>query len=107
MPPVLVAGNGKPALRRTASYGDGWLCVGLSPADVASGLATLARLAAEVGRPAPSASVVGLALGSDLAKAAAELAAYAEAGAERVILAPSAADWQHDYEFAGSLGALG
>jgi alkanesulfonate monooxygenase SsuD/methylene tetrahydromethanopterin reductase-like flavin-dependent oxidoreductase (luciferase family) len=31
------------------------------------------------------------------------LAAYAEAGAERVILIPSGADWQRDYELAGRL----
>jgi alkanesulfonate monooxygenase SsuD/methylene tetrahydromethanopterin reductase-like flavin-dependent oxidoreductase (luciferase family) len=105
MPPVLVAGNGDKALRRAAAYGDGWLCIGLPPEEVSGGLTMLGRLAAERGRPVPSASVVGPALDSDPRKAAAQLAAYAAAGAERVILAPSGNGWQQDYEFAGRLQA--
>ena len=103
MPPVLVAGNGDRALRRAAAYGDGWLCVGLSPDDVAARLAVLDGLAAQHGRPVPRASVVGPALDADPGKAAGQVAAYAAAGTERVILAPSGVGWQHDYEFAGKL----
>ena len=44
MPPVLVAGNGDKALRRAAAYGDGWMSIGLLPADVAAGLAALSEL---------------------------------------------------------------
>ena len=51
MPPVLVAGNGDRALRRAAAYGDGWMSIGLSPEDAATGSATLRELAAET-RPA-------------------------------------------------------
>lgn len=105
MPPVLIAGNGDRALRRAAAYGDGWLSIGLPPEGVAAGLATLGQLAAEHDRPVPSASVVGPALDSDPGKAAAQLAAYAAAGTERVILAPSGTDWQRDYEFAGQVQA--
>jgi alkanesulfonate monooxygenase SsuD/methylene tetrahydromethanopterin reductase-like flavin-dependent oxidoreductase (luciferase family) len=103
MPPVLVAGNGDRALRRAAAYGDGWLSIGLSPEEVAAGLAVLGGLAAEHGRPAPRATVVGPALDSDPGKAAAQIAAYAAAGIEQLILAPSGAGWQRDYEFAGKL----
>jgi alkanesulfonate monooxygenase SsuD/methylene tetrahydromethanopterin reductase-like flavin-dependent oxidoreductase (luciferase family) len=103
MPPVLIAGNGDKALRRAAAYGEGWLSIALPPEEVASGLAALAELAAAHGRPVPRATVVGPALDADLGKAAAQLAAYAEAGTERVILAPSGPDWQRDYEVAGKL----
>jgi alkanesulfonate monooxygenase SsuD/methylene tetrahydromethanopterin reductase-like flavin-dependent oxidoreductase (luciferase family) len=105
MPPVLVAGNGDRALRRAAAYGDGWLSIALPPEDVAEGLAVLGGLAAQHGRPAPRPTVVGPMLDTDLGRAAAQLSAYAAAGAERVILAPSQAGWQHDYEFAGELRA--
>ena len=105
MPPVLVAGNGDKALRRAAAYGDGWVCIGLSPDEVAAGLAVLDGLAAQHGLLVPRASVVGPALDSDPRKAVAQLSAYATAGTERVILAPSGAGWQHDYEFAGTLRA--
>jgi alkanesulfonate monooxygenase SsuD/methylene tetrahydromethanopterin reductase-like flavin-dependent oxidoreductase (luciferase family) len=53
----------------------------------------------------PRLTVVGPVLDGDPGKAAAQLAAYAEAGAERVILIPSG-DWQRDYERAGELLAL-
>jgi alkanesulfonate monooxygenase SsuD/methylene tetrahydromethanopterin reductase-like flavin-dependent oxidoreductase (luciferase family) len=103
MPPVLVAGNGDRALRRAAVYGDGWLSIALPPEEVAASLVTLGELAAQHGRPAPRATVVGPALDSDPGKAAAQLSAYDAAGTERVILVPSAAGWQRDYEFAGEL----
>ncbi len=105
MPPVLIAGNGDKALRRAAAYGDGWVCIGLPPDDVAAGLAVLDGLAAQHGRHVPGASVVGPALDADPRKAAAQLSAYAAAGTERVILAPSGAGWQYDYELAGKLRA--
>jgi alkanesulfonate monooxygenase SsuD/methylene tetrahydromethanopterin reductase-like flavin-dependent oxidoreductase (luciferase family) len=103
MPPVLIAGNGQRALRRAAAYGDGWISVALPPDEVVSGLAALGQLAAGHGRPVPRATVVAPALDADPGKAAARLAAYAEAGTERVILSPSSADWQRDYEFAADL----
>lgn len=105
MPPVLVAGNGKAALRRAAAYGDGWLSIGLPPAAVAENLAVLGELAAGHGRAVPRATVVGPALSTDPAEAAAQLSAYAEAGTERVILPPSGPDWRNAYEFAAKLRA--
>ncbi|MGD0706295.1 MAG: LLM class flavin-dependent oxidoreductase [Trebonia sp.] len=105
MPAVLVAGNGDRALRRAAAYGDGWVSVALPPEEVASSLVVLGDLAAKHGRPVPRATVVIPVLDTDLGKAAARLAAYEAAGTERVILAPSTADWQRDYEFAGELRA--
>jgi hypothetical protein len=91
-------------LRRAAAYGDGWLSVALPPAEVASSLAVLGDLAGREGRPTPRATVVRP-LDTDPGKAAAQLAAYEAAGTERVILVPSEAGWQRDYEFAGELRA--
>ena len=105
MPPVLVAGNGAKALHRAAKYGDGWVSIGLSPDDVAAGVATLAELAARHDRPTPRATVVGPTLDTDPRKAAARLSAYAAAGTQRVILAPTGADWQRGYEFAATVRA--
>jgi alkanesulfonate monooxygenase SsuD/methylene tetrahydromethanopterin reductase-like flavin-dependent oxidoreductase (luciferase family) len=105
MPPVIVAGNGDRALRRAAAYGDGWMCVGLPPEGVTAGLETLGGLAAERGRPVPRVTVVGPVLGPGPGMAAARLGAYAAAGAERVIIVPSAAGWERDYAFAGELRA--
>jgi alkanesulfonate monooxygenase SsuD/methylene tetrahydromethanopterin reductase-like flavin-dependent oxidoreductase (luciferase family) len=105
MPSVLVAGNGSKALRRAAAYGDGWMSIGLPPEAVVGGLAVLGGLAAQSGRPVPRATVVGPALDTDPRRAARQLSAYAAAGTERVILAPSGTCWQHDYEFAGKLQA--
>lgn len=79
------------------------MSIALPPAEVTSGLSALGELTAALGRPLPRATVVGPALDADPGKAAAQLAGYAEAGAERVILAPSGADWERDYELAGKL----
>jgi alkanesulfonate monooxygenase SsuD/methylene tetrahydromethanopterin reductase-like flavin-dependent oxidoreductase (luciferase family) len=105
MPPVLVAGNGDRALRRAAAHGDGWLSIALPPEEVASSLGVLGKRAARHGRSTPRATVVGPTLDTDLGKAAAQLSAYEVTGTERVILAPSAAGWQRDYEFAQELRA--
>jgi alkanesulfonate monooxygenase SsuD/methylene tetrahydromethanopterin reductase-like flavin-dependent oxidoreductase (luciferase family) len=105
MPPVLVAGNGARALRRAAAYGDGWISIGLSPDEISARLADLNRLAAEKDRPPMKATVVAPTLDANPKQAAADLAAYAAAGTERVILAPTGPDWQRDYEFAAKVRA--
>jgi alkanesulfonate monooxygenase SsuD/methylene tetrahydromethanopterin reductase-like flavin-dependent oxidoreductase (luciferase family) len=103
MPPVVVAGNGRPARRRAATYGDGWASIGLSPEQVAEGLAEIGALAADRGRPAIRATIVAPELDSDPRRAAEQVAAYEEAGVERVILAPTGTDWRRGYEFAARL----
>lgn len=49
-PPVYIGGNTEFALRRTARLGDGWLAHELYPDEVRESVATLTRLAREVGR---------------------------------------------------------
>jgi hypothetical protein len=82
------------------------LSIALPPEEVAASLGVLGEFAAQLGRPTPRATVVGPALDADQGKAAAQLSAYEAAGTERVILAPSAAGWRRDYEFAGELRAV-
>ncbi|WP_133851136.1 LLM class flavin-dependent oxidoreductase [Labedaea rhizosphaerae] len=98
VPPIVVAGNGKRALRRVARFADGWASIGLSPSEVAAGLA-------EIGRPAVKATIVAPAVGDDPKAAAELLAQYEAAGVERVILAPTGADFRRDYEFAAAIKA--
>lgn len=105
VPPVLVAGNGARARARAARYGDGWVSLAPSPAELSAGLGEIADLAAEHGRAAPKATVVAVPPDSEPARAAEQLAAYAAAGAERAILAPTGADTRRDYEFAAAVRA--
>ncbi|MCT2583319.1 LLM class flavin-dependent oxidoreductase [Actinophytocola gossypii] len=103
MPPVVIAGNGRAALRRAAAYGDGWASIALPPEDIAAGLAEIARLAGD--RPPATATVVGPEVDPDPARTAERLASYEAAGATRVILAPTSPDWHRDYEFAAKVRA--
>jgi alkanesulfonate monooxygenase SsuD/methylene tetrahydromethanopterin reductase-like flavin-dependent oxidoreductase (luciferase family) len=105
VPPLLVAGDGKKALARAARFGDGWISIGLAVDDVPARIAALEELAAGYGRPRPAVTIVGAQLDDDQAKAVDQLAAYAEAGVERVILVPGADGWESGYERAAKLQA--
>ncbi|GAB3432061.1 LLM class flavin-dependent oxidoreductase [Actinophytocola sediminis] len=105
MPPVMVAGEARAALRRAARFGDGWATIAASPEHVAATLAEIARLAADHDRPPIRATVVAPELADDPAVAAARLSAYEAAGVERVIFAPTGADWRPGYEFAARVRA--
>ncbi|MEV0796498.1 LLM class flavin-dependent oxidoreductase [Kribbella sp. NPDC050281] len=102
VPPIVVAGNGKPAVRRAARYGDGWATIAMSPAEIRTNLAQINKLAADHDRPPLKATVVAPQLDADPSRAADQLQAYAAAGTERVIFAPSG-DWRRDYEYAAKL----
>jgi alkanesulfonate monooxygenase SsuD/methylene tetrahydromethanopterin reductase-like flavin-dependent oxidoreductase (luciferase family) len=103
VPPILVAGAGAKAMERAARFGDGWVPIGLSVADVPGRLEALRELAEKQERPRPTVSIVAPPLDRTQAKAVEQLAAYGEAGVERVILAPSGDGWQRDYEWAAEL----
>ncbi|TQM09728.1 LLM class flavin-dependent oxidoreductase [Pseudonocardia kunmingensis] len=54
VPPIPIGGSASEAvLRRTATYGDGWLPSALTPSEVSSAAARLRELATERGRPMP------------------------------------------------------
>ena len=99
VPPIVVAGNGARAHRRSAKYGDGWATIAMTPDEVRANLVRINELAEEQNRPALKATVVAPRLDGDPAE---QLAAYEAAGVERVILPPSG-DWRRDYERAAAL----
>jgi len=99
-PPIWIGGNSLPALRRAARYGNGWHPIDLSPPEVATHVRTLRDLCATVGRdageitvslrrtirvldadPHPAEWLAGTAT-----KIRADVAAYAAAGAEYLVL---------------------
>ena len=85
-PPILLGSNAKNVLRWIVSWGDGWLPVRAPPAVVEESRATLDTLAAEAGRDPASLtiSVTGQPADRDLMRA------YDAAGADRVVIRPSA-----------------
>ncbi|WP_433163969.1 LLM class flavin-dependent oxidoreductase [Kribbella sp. CA-247076] len=91
VPPIVVAGNGKAALRRAARYGDGWATIAMSPEEVK---AALDQINGQRDRPPLRATVV--------APQVDRLDAYEAAGVERIILPPTG-DWRRDYEYAAEL----
>jgi probable F420-dependent oxidoreductase len=93
--PILVGGESEPALRRAATRGDGW--IGMQhPADDAAGLAArLHEHTAEIGRDPASVRVT---VGGN-PRTAEELAAYADAGVDRLIVAP----WRRSTEAVDSV----
>jgi alkanesulfonate monooxygenase SsuD/methylene tetrahydromethanopterin reductase-like flavin-dependent oxidoreductase (luciferase family) len=137
VPPVLIGGNGQVAIRRAATYGDGWFPSVMTPDALAPEVTRLRDMAAERGRPAPTVTVgipaalgggqaerqaVAAALSSgygvpleeavkipvvgDRHEAAERLAAYADAGADRVVLMTDKPDWRRHYELAAEVNAL-
>ncbi len=86
-PPVLVGGRGTHALRRAARFGDGWLPMGLKPADVAMQRRHYDALADACGRPRGSISVMTSLPLEDRARLRHWLLEYDSAGVDRVICA--------------------
>ncbi|HET6988077.1 MAG TPA: LLM class flavin-dependent oxidoreductase, partial [Kribbella sp.] len=78
---------------------DGWATIAMTPDEVRTNLDRINELAAEHGRNPLKATVVAPDLSGNSAE---QLAAYEEAGVERLILPPSG-DWRHDYENAAKL----
>ncbi|MGV9587240.1 LLM class flavin-dependent oxidoreductase [Nocardia farcinica] len=106
VPPVLVAGDGPRARRRAAEFAQGWIAIAATPEQAAAGGRELAELAAGFGRPTPGITVVAPPLGQDSNRWPELLAQYADAGVERLTLAPTGPDWRADYETAAKVQAL-
>jgi alkanesulfonate monooxygenase SsuD/methylene tetrahydromethanopterin reductase-like flavin-dependent oxidoreductase (luciferase family) len=98
VPPILVTGDGPRGLRRTAEFGDGWISIGRSLDQFRESRAQLAELSATYNRPAPAPTII-VQLPPEVNAAADYLAGYADAGAERAIVAPEDPDWQSRYEY--------
>jgi alkanesulfonate monooxygenase SsuD/methylene tetrahydromethanopterin reductase-like flavin-dependent oxidoreductase (luciferase family) len=68
-PPMLVGGNSTATVRRAATLADGWMPSTLTAEDLADGVRSVRRQAAEAGRPAPSVVVAGGCVPGDSATA--------------------------------------
>ena len=82
--PIHIGGESVPALRRTVQRGDGWIGMAHTPDSAAERVATLRKLLAEAGRDPLSVQVT---VGGD-ASTPADVAAYANAGVDRIIVSP-------------------
>ncbi|MFF0493840.1 LLM class flavin-dependent oxidoreductase [Nocardia sp. NPDC004068] len=97
VPPILVAGDGSRARRRAAEFGDGWVGIGQTPAQVRDAAVELAELASGFGRPAPTITIVAFGSG-EVNAAVDELGRFGDAGVERVLLA-GGDDWRAHLDF--------
>ena len=93
-PPVILGGMGPNVRKRVAEWGDGWMPIGLPPAELAAARAEIAELARAKGRD-PKRLTFTIMIGSlpGMEEPALEmmpgkdvLAAYADAGADRVVI---------------------
>lgn len=98
-PPFVFGGHAKPALRRAAKRGNGWLASELSPAEMGAPIAMLKQMREEAGRSdipfEISCSVTGD-LEEDI------VARYAEAGVDRLVVRP----WTRGRDAVANLTAL-
>jgi probable F420-dependent oxidoreductase len=93
-PPVILGGMGPNAIRRVAAWGDGWMPIAIPPDGVAEARREIDRVAREHGRDPRRISIsvmIGVMPGQetpalDMIPSRDVLAAYADAGAERVVV---------------------
>jgi alkanesulfonate monooxygenase SsuD/methylene tetrahydromethanopterin reductase-like flavin-dependent oxidoreductase (luciferase family) len=92
-PPVIIGGMGPNVLRRVATWGDGWMPIGLPPDDVAKSRAEIGRLARAAGRDGKMTITVMIGAPPGMEETALDmlpstemLAAYRDAGADRVVV---------------------
>jgi len=82
-PPVMLGGDSEVALRRAAEIGDGWLGRRYSPQSAADVVERLRTMRREAGREGPfEITVIGE------VRDRADLAAYGDAGVDRVVVSP-------------------
>ncbi len=84
-PPIYVGGAAATALPRAVRFGDGWMPVGASPADLKPQVAEFQRLAANAGRPALDVVQMKTLPLADPPAALAMAEAYAEAGVTHLV----------------------
>jgi probable F420-dependent oxidoreductase len=93
--PILVGGESDPALRRAAARGDGWIAMMHPAAEVGASVGRLRTYVADAGRDPAGITVT---VGGNPTNAE-ELAAYADAGVDRLIVAP----WRRSAEAVDSV----
>jgi probable F420-dependent oxidoreductase len=89
-PPIHVGGNTDAALRRVARLGQGWYGLGLAPDACAERVRRLEELLAAQGRTRADVEVIVSTYGAPVGEA--DVAAYARAGVDRLLLGMRAGD---------------
>ena len=102
-PPIFIGGHSPRAFRRVIEHRAGWLPMGLAPDVLAPAVRDLRARAAAAGAPAPEVAVLTTLPLADPPAAHDALAAYAEAGATRVI---HGARYEDAAEFEATLARL-
>lgn len=103
VPPLLVAGEVRAARRRAVRFGAGWLSLRPELAALERGIGELRELADELGRAVPAVSLVAPPHEAGPAATAERVAAFAAAGVRRVLLTPTRAGVDADYEHAAAV----
>lgn len=93
-PPVILGGTGPNAIQRVATWGDGWMPIGIPPDDVKTARRDIDRLAREAGRDPARISLtvmIGAPPGMetpslDMLPGPEIAAGYADAGADRIVV---------------------
>lgn len=98
-PPFVFGGHSKPALRRAAQRGNGWLASELTPDEIAPLIATLHEMRAEAGRT-DIPFEMSVAVTGDFEPET--VAAYEKAGVDRMVVRP----WTRGREAVDNLTAL-
>lgn len=98
-PPFVFGGHAKPALRRAAQRGDGWLASELTPDEIVPAIATLRELRAAAGREAMPFEISCAVMGEPDADL---LARYEDVGVDRLVVRP----WTKGREAAANLTRL-
>ena len=91
-PPVILGGMAKNALRRVATWGDGWMPNRITPAELEKGRAMLDTLAAEMGRDPASLTITVYGQAPDRDSVQSLL----NAGADRVVVRPEHVDTEEE-----------
>ena len=91
-PPVILGGMAKNALRRVATWGDGWMPNRITPAELEKGRSMLDTLAAEMGRDPASLTITVYGQAPDRESVQSLL----NAGADRVVVRPEHVDTEEE-----------
>lgn len=91
-PPVILGGMAKNALRRVATWGDGWMPNRITPAELEKSRAMLDTLAAEMGRDPASLTITVYGQAPDRESVQSLL----NAGADRVVVRPEHVDTEEE-----------
>jgi probable F420-dependent oxidoreductase len=96
MPPMLIGGMTKGALRRVARHGDGWIAIGKSPEDLKAPLDTLRELTLKAGRKPEQLHIAMLPIFCpDFDQVIKDIPRYAEIGVHHLYL--SFRTWTGEY----------